>query len=443
MRHRIVTLAVLATLIVGGWSASIAPARVGAQDNPVKLTSLFKITVPAGVLPAHWSAIRLLRINMDAGANSPLHTHPGPELWRVDSGAVTVFVQGPAQVYPGSDPAKVKDAAQASEFELKKGDSIAFLPGTAMTFTNKTKDKVRILAVVILPTGNQAPPGIQYVGQSPSADSFKGIKSDFLGDGKADAAIEANANGDIMPAGRATITLDSFRLTTGQSIPASPNPTLLSVGRGNIEFNVGAGCTEIFHSADPVAQNCAAEGIKGIVKTQDALFFPYGVTEGVRAPTVADVSMYRLTIAPADSSATPVAAAAGTPATIQITGPTAAAPTATAAATETPKETATAAAATTETPQETTTPDANATTTPSASGITQGATVYINQDSVRLRAAASTDSAIVTGLSLNQQLTVTGPSEQGSGITWWPVQDVNDSTITGYVADQFLSLKPV
>src|SRR5206468_1313944 len=130
------------------------------------------------------------------GANSPLHTHPGPELWYVDTGTVTVFVQGPAQYYPGGDPSKEQAAPQAKEFEAKKGDSIAFLPGTAMTFTNNTKSKIKILAVVILPTGNQAPPGIQYVGQAPTDSSFAGIKSDFMGDGKADTGIAPNANGN-------------------------------------------------------------------------------------------------------------------------------------------------------------------------------------------------------------------------------------------------------
>lgn len=424
----------VAALVVGGLSAAFGQPGVSAQDAAAKPSTLFQMTLNAGVLPPHWSAIRLLRINMDPGANSPLHTHPGPELWRMDSGTVTVFVQGPANIYPGSDPSKVKDAPQATEFEVTKGDSIAFLPGVAMTFTNKTKDAARILAVVILPTGNQAPPGIQYVGQTPTQDSFKGIKSDFLGDGKADSGIMANAKGDIMPAGQAVVTLDTLKLTSGQSIPASPNPTLISIGKGSLEFNVGTGCAEVFHSSEPVAQNCAAEGVKGVTKVQDAVFFPYGMAEITRAANIADMSVYRLTISPADSKATPVAAASGTPGTITVTGPTAAAPTATAKATNTPKAakspTAKATAATT--------------ATAGASAITQGATVYINQDSVRLRSGPTTSSDnIVTGLTLGQQMTVTGPSESGDGLTWWPVQDANDSTIAGYVAEEFLSLTPV
>jgi quercetin dioxygenase-like cupin family protein len=428
MRQRIVTLAMLATLIVGGLAAAMGPSPARAQDNAPKPSTLFQITVDAGVLPPHWSAMRLLRINMDPGSNSPLHTHPGPEMWRVESGTITVFVQGPTKIYPDSDPAKVKDAPQATEFEVKKGDSIAFLPGAAMTFTNKTKDKAKILAFVVLPTGNQAPPGIQYVGQAPSQDAFKGIKSDFLGDGKADSGIAPNANGDIMPAGQAVITLDTLKLTSGQSIPASPNPTLISVAKGSLEFNVGTGCVEVFHSSEPVAQNCAAEGVKEVANVQDALFFPYGLTEITRAPNIDDLSIYRVTITPADSKATPVAAASGTPGTIQVTGPLAPTPTATSEATKAPKATAT--------PKEATTPTA------AAGVITQGATVYITEDSVRLRSGPSTSSDIVTGLTLGEQMTVTGPSEQGENFTWWPVQDVNDPSISGYVAADFLSLTP-
>lgn len=432
MRHRIVVLAMLATLIVGGLAASMAPAAVRAQDNAVKPNTLFQITLDAGVLPPHWSAIRLLRINMDPGANSPLHTHPGPELWRVDGGTITLFVQGPTKIYPGSDPAKVKDAPQASEFEVKKGDSVAILPGTAMTFTNKSsKEKAKILVVVVRPLGNGAPDGTQYVGQPPPEDAFKGIKSDFMGDGIAKDDIAPNAKGDIMPAGPAVITLDTLKLRSGQSIPASPNPTLISVGNGSLEFNIGTGCTEVFHSSEPVAQNCAAQGVKAVANVSDALFFPYGLTEGVRSPDLADVSLYRLTIAPADSAATPVAAASGTPGTIQITGPTGPTPTPTSAATNTPKATATSDAAAAET------------ATPNASAITEGATVYINQDAVRLRSGPTTSSDIVTGLTLGEQMTVTGPSEQGDNFVWWPVQDVNDPSIAGYVAEDFLSLTPV
>ena len=435
MRHRIVALAMMATLLAGGLATAFGQSGALAQADAAKPSTLFQITLDAGVLPTHWSALRLLRINMDPGANSPLHTHPGPELWRVDTGTVTVFVQGPAKVYPGSDPTKVKDAVQATEFEVKKGDSIAFLPGAAMTFTNKSKSEVKILAVVILPTGNQAPPGIQYVGQSPSQDAFKGIKSDFLGDGKADSGIEPNANGDIMPAGQAVVTLDTLKLGTGQSIPASPNPTLISIAKGSLEFNVTAGCAEVFHTTQPSAQNCAAEGVKGATGVQDAIFFPYGTTEIVRPPTIADVTIYRLTISPADSKATPVAAASGTPATIQVTGPTAPTPTATPKVTETPKAAETPKTAKTETPKATS-------TTAAATTITQGATVYITQDSVRLRSGPSTSSDIVTGLTAGQKMTVTGPSQTADGFTWWPVQDASDPSISGFVAQDFLSLTP-
>jgi uncharacterized protein YgiM (DUF1202 family) len=68
--------------------------------------------------------------------------------------------------------------------------------------------------------------------------------------------------------------------------------------------------------------------------------------------------------------------------------------------------------------------------------------VYVTQDSVRLRSGPSTTSDIVTGLTLGEEMTVTGPSEQGENFTWWPVQDVNDPSIAGYVAGDFLSLTP-
>ena len=112
-----------------------------------------------------------------------------------------------------------------------------------------------------------------------------------------------------------------------------------------------------------------------------------------------------------------------------MTGPIAPTPTATSAATQAPKATAT--------------PKAETTPTAAASGqITQGATVYVTEDAVRLRSGPSTSSDIVTGLTLGEKMTITGPSQQADGFTWWPVQDVNDPSISGFVAQDFLSLTP-
>jgi hypothetical protein len=36
---------------------------------------------------------------------------------------------------------------------------------------------------------------------------------------------------------------------------------------------------------------------------------------------------------------------------------------------------------------------------------------------------------------------VTGPSQQGDNYTWWPVQDVNDASIAGFIASDFIEVQ--
>jgi hypothetical protein len=95
-------------------------------------------------------------------------------------------------------------------------------------------------------------------------------------------------------------------------------------------------------------------------------------------------------------------------------------------------------------PDSTGTAQPGSTPTEAPTTIQEGATVYITENDVRLRGGPTTEEDnIVTGLFQGQVMIVTGPAEQGSGITWWPVQDANDPSLVGYVAEDFLSLEPI
>jgi hypothetical protein len=67
-----------------------------------------------------------------------------------------------------------------------------------------------------------------------------------------------------------------------------------------------------------------------------------------------------------------------------------------------------------------------------------GATAIVNDTSVPLRAAPSTDAAIVAELSQGSEVTIIAPAENGDGFLWWPVRDSATRTI-GYVRAEFLS----
>lgn len=66
-----------------------------------------------------------------------------------------------------------------------------------------------------------------------------------------------------------------------------------------------------------------------------------------------------------------------------------------------------------------------------ASKIKAGDIVNVNVDA-RMRSAPSAAGSIVTNLSAGVHLRVTGESQQGNGITWWPVEGAN---MTGFVAE--------
>jgi hypothetical protein len=71
--------------------------------------------------------------------------------------------------------------------------------------------------------------------------------------------------------------------------------------------------------------------------------------------------------------------------------------------------------------------------------IAPGATVVVNDDGVRMRAAPSRDATTVLELDRGTELVVIGPSQEADGFIWWPVEEPETRTI-GWVRAEFLSL---
>jgi hypothetical protein len=69
--------------------------------------------------------------------------------------------------------------------------------------------------------------------------------------------------------------------------------------------------------------------------------------------------------------------------------------------------------------------------------LAEGSTVRIIEDEVNMRSAPTTDAEIVEVVARGTELTVTGPPEEGAGLTWYPVRDL-ETGLAGYVAQQFL-----
>lgn len=425
MNHRPISfvagLVMLAAMVLPGFGSGIARA----QDAP-NPSSLLRVEVDDAVLPPAPVFVRLLRITMEPGSSSPNHTHPGPEIWRVESGEVTVKVQGPTIYVKNGSEDKPASAPVNKDVKLGKGDQITFLPGTALTFVNKGDGQAKILAVVILPAGHQRPPGITYVSGQPSADAFEGIRSDILGDGLA----------DLLPSGSTLLTVDRLDLTAGQPLPAEANPVLVSVAKGGLNLTVKGGRAQISRTATPGPQADSQPNQSYELKRGDAIFFPAGMKAAERNGDFADVSVYRVSIIGQEAPATPTSD--DQVGVIEVTGPAAPPSTPTAEATATAEATEPPTAEPTKEP----TKEPTAEPTKETGAFEEGQTVYVNDSDVRLRDAPTTDSNIVTGLTLGQALVITGASESADGITWWPVTSPDDETISGWVAAQFLSEEP-
>ena len=151
LARRLFLIAPFLALVLAG---SIPGASV-AQDEETPGV-LIDATLDAGDYPVAPAFVRLLRITLEPESSSPLHTHPGPEIFVVERGTVTVQVGGAAELtlagdLPGEGTPAAGDLAPVdSEFEMTAGDQLIYLPQTPMTFRNAGSEPVSLLTVVLL-----------------------------------------------------------------------------------------------------------------------------------------------------------------------------------------------------------------------------------------------------------------------------------------------------
>ncbi len=77
---------------------------------------------------------------------------------------------------------------------------------------------------------------------------------------------------------------------------------------------------------------------------------------------------------------------------------------------------------------------------PTPLSITIGSTVIVNSDTLRIRPEPSLDNTEKFFANQNDRFTVIGGPEQGSGLTWWQVQDPDDPTRNGWAAADYLDV---
>ena len=387
------SLAVVVALLGAGTAASIGTAAqdaptstpaVPGQPSPLRET-LFQAAFQS--LPAPPAFIRLVRISLRPGASVPLHTHPGPEFGRVETGTLTVLVEGEVVV---AEPAE--DGTQSApgippvgeEFPLPAGSQIVFPAGVPLSFSNRGSETVTFLAAVVLPAGNQRPPGAEWVDGTPGPGAFEGVTSLVLGDAVAPG----------WPAAPLAVVIDRLVLAPGESLPPRAGPTMLAVELGQFGFALVEGPQLQVSRGASGPQVAATPGTAYVLNPGDAVFFPGGMTQVPRPENDGVLVVLRLSVAPTGGAA----ASAGS---------SAAAPTGAAGAT--------------------------------TAAFQAGATVVVTQSGVRLRDSPSTAGGVVAELGEGRELVVTGAPVEGDGIVWYPVSAADDPAVIGFIAEEFLA----
>jgi hypothetical protein len=425
-RILIATVLTLGTLLAATFG--VAPGAAVAQDAEDAPASevLFRVDLADDEYPINPAFVRLLRITMAENALSPLHTHPGPEFGLIEQGTLTVQVNGEARIITGDEdaeegddgtPTAGSDAPIESEFELGAGELIAYMPQTPMTFRNADADPVSILAAVLLPAGHQHPPGITYVDGQPNATAFEGVSPEILGDGVA----------TTLPRGGITVTLERLRIAVGEPIPAFSDPVLLSLESGVLDFEVVGGKVQVSRTATPGPQPDLAPETEISLAKGDAAFFPVGMREVDRSGIESDLVLLRLTLTYSGDDPAPTPAETG-PGEIRIIE---------AGAAETPE--ATPSDGTPE-PAASPTPEPEPEEEDEPQGLGEGALVEATAESVNVRSGAGTGFEVTTQVFTGQQMRITGDSEEADGYVWWPIELVDDPTVTGYIVEDFIQL---
>ena len=183
-----------------------------------------------------------------------------------------------------------------------------------------------------------------------------------------------------LPEGPGAITLERFNLTAGIGLPAYSGPLLLAVESGGFTTVVTTGDVQL--SAAGRRGVPPAENPDGQVKVIPgaALIFPTGMEATPPLEGAGGVGLLRLGVLPLDVGV---------------------------AADEFPV----------------------------------GSTLAVTERDVQLRGGPSLSAEVVAQLNRRQRLTTTGVATTADGRTWYPVQDVRDPSLRGFVAAEFLRLR--
>ncbi|HWV23629.1 MAG TPA: cupin domain-containing protein, partial [Thermomicrobiales bacterium] len=218
-----------------------SPVATAEAASTTLMSARFDEFVPAPM------TVRMLRITVEPGASTPMHTHPGPEFDLIESGTLAIRTEGEATITRANGD---KEAATAEEQSLGEGDWILYPAGTGMYYENTSDSPVVLLSAVLLPVGTDYPESITYTDGQPTSKDFEGVSFKVLGDGLV----------QHMPKGGATVTISSIDMPAGAALPAADGVAMYSQVKGNFSFTVDSGAVQVSRSKLQSLQSNAVAG---------------------------------------------------------------------------------------------------------------------------------------------------------------------------------------
>jgi quercetin dioxygenase-like cupin family protein len=361
-----------------------SPVAVAEEQAPAEITTLFSHTIES--FPEAPVSVRLLRMTLQPGASSPMHTHPGEEFDFVISGTLTVNSEGDATVVSSSGDEVTR---ALSGDQLVAGDMINFPAGIGMNLINDSDEELVLYSAVFHPI-NEDVPSTVYTEGDPAPGAFDGLTYEVLGDGQINS----------FPSGEATVTLDELVIPAGTDLPAQEGASLYSQVDGEFAFAVQEGSVQVSRTDSPGLRPNAAPEQEFTLAPGDGAFFPAGLDAASRADQPGELSILRLSAVPSE----PIDSQ---PAMITFL--------------ESEAEPVEEEEAFTE--------------------IAIGATVVTNAANVNVRAEPSLEGEAVEQLAEGTELTVVDGPQEGDEYTWWQVETTGDDPVVlGWLASDLIEL---
>ena len=167
------------------------------------------------------------RFNFPSGADHQLKVTPTFQVYRVNTGSLTIEASGPVKLWRNADFGerdKGQDIAAGTEVTLAPGDQLTVPPQTGVRL--QADEATEMIVAVIF----HVRPGIEeqttWLDGEPTSDPFQGIPRDVIGGGL----------GSNFPRGEANIKLDLSRTEAGARFPRHlhPGPELIVVESGTL-----------------------------------------------------------------------------------------------------------------------------------------------------------------------------------------------------------------